>query len=88
MLNSSTLESVRRCIRGDLAFIPVRKWSEMPKFELLANFGVLDQGCLHFDAGLNQVFQKNLLMPDEFCDIIAWGTLEEISLKSKESVPF
>ena len=72
-LNSSTLKSVGGAINER------RIWSlfeyihsmKCQKFDLLANFSVLEGGCLQFDAVFHQVFQKHLLLLEKFCDIIA-----------------
>lgn len=48
------------------------------KCELLADLSVLEENCLHFSAVFHQVFKKGLLLLEKFCDIIVWGTLEEM----------
>lgn len=72
-LNSSTLKSVGGGI-NERRIWPLFKYIhsvKCQKFDLLANFSVLERGCLHFDAVFHQVFQKHLLLPEKFCDIIA-----------------
>lgn len=39
-------------------------------FNLLVNVSVLEESCLHSDAGFHQVFQMHLLLLEKFCDII------------------
>lgn len=57
-------------------------------FNLLVNVSVLEESCLHSDAGFHQVFQMHLLLLEKFCDIIDWGSLEKMKQKNKENVPF
>jgi len=62
-LKSSTLKLVGGGINERRVW-PLSKYVhsvKCQKFDLLANFSVLEQGCLHFDAVFHQVFQKHLL---------------------------